>query len=164
MKTILQPQKTNEFNHWGSFSTQGSGPDPSLGFQGQYFLANSDFGSVRSDRAGIGTYEVWKFRSTTSNLISNSESTPCYGPVRHFGPSRNAEQGRHLVHKYRSEPKPTRYALKCCVTSEFDIRLDVAHRNHALENQTYQNFQPSQVPIPDRSAQIELKSELARNL
>ena len=44
--------KKTEINHWTSFSVHGSGPGPSLGFWGQNFMMSSNFGSVRSDRAG----------------------------------------------------------------------------------------------------------------
>ena len=42
----LETQKTNEFNRWIFLSANGSGPGPSLGFQGQILMGNSNFCSV----------------------------------------------------------------------------------------------------------------------
>ena len=51
MNFVIPGLPKNEFNHWGSFSQQGSEPGTRLGFQGQNSMASSNIGSVRSDRA-----------------------------------------------------------------------------------------------------------------
>ena len=54
----FKTQKKNEFNHWVSFSPQGSSPGISLGVQGHNFELSSRIGSVWSGRPGLRTYEA----------------------------------------------------------------------------------------------------------
>ena len=51
--SVILANLKNEFNHWASFSPQGSGSSISLGFLGQSFVRSTDIGSARSGGLGL---------------------------------------------------------------------------------------------------------------
>ena len=61
------------------FLAHGSGPGPSLGFQGQNLTANPSFGSVWSDRAGPASYR-------TGSMRQNGDLTRHSGQLRKICP------------------------------------------------------------------------------
>ena len=105
---------------------QGSGPGPSLGFQGQNLMVNSDFGSVRSGHAGTWTYPDRKFRSVSaSNFRFRSDmpnpNTDSESTQRHWGFSGPSYSPNRAVARPRKTPVTsglTLYDSKFCVESE----------------------------------------------
>ena len=55
------------------------------------------------------------------------------------GPVRNPEPNRNSVHKNPDRPGLTLYDPNFCVDPEYEVRFDVAHRNHELEGHFGQN-------------------------